>query len=1001
MIEPAWFVPAGFSCRFLGDRVNQHTCAVFALMMVLAALARASEPADSFADYTVLSWTENDGLPSSNILSLTQDADGYIWLGTNEGVVRFDGTRFVRWNALSSTPLPERRVMTLMSASDGSVWVGFGGSGGISRVRDFSVTNYDHRDGIAEDFVISLLEDCERVVWAASPSGLHRFRGERWEKVGLEHGVPDGRISSTYEDRAGNLWIGTTLGIFRRTAGSSWFHRVDAAESFASAFSEDRAGVIWTTDPLVGYRPVAQPRSNGRSQELRGNGTRLIHDRRGQLWVGTMGQGLWQVHPDPASRPQIRLITAEAGLAGNSVRSVIEDRDGNIWIGADGGLSRLSPASVTAVRDMGTVRGVVRSHDGTVWAGTANGLIANPGTVSERRVLPGSNVSAMHEDQRGILWAATNHGLFRRASDRFSAVRLPSQVRPEQIIALTTDRLGNLWLSDTGSGLFRWGNGELANFADRPEIGRRTAYGLYADARGRVWVAFSGGMLAVIDVDERIHVYGPRSGGSFRAIYEGRDNTIWAAGDDGLSRLRDGRFVTANRRNGLPGNTVSAVIEAPDGFLWAGISSGIIRLSPREFDALADDPGYQVRYSFFDRSDGLAGLPMWLGSPTGTGAPDGKLWFVTGGGLAVVDTRSVKETRQKPRARIESVTVDEQRIFAAAGASFPPLTRRLQIDYAAPGSLSSAKIRFRYRLEGHDADWVEAGNRRQVSYTELEPRSYRFRVVANTTEGNWSDAGEVWDFSIQPTFYQTSWFPRLCVGLLLGTIWVAWRLRERRIQQQFSLVLAERTRVGRELHDTLLQSLVGVALQLEALSNSVAYNDAGGPSLREELRRMRMQVEHHVREARQSIWRLRSPRHEPRDLVTALRQAGEDAVAGSEVRFEFVATGEPYPSSPELKEQLLRIAREAIQNSIRHAGPTTIRVQLHSDRHVLRLTVADDGRGFDVSQPRDTQGHYGLKSMQERAELAGGRLSVVSRHGHGTEVETIIPRSSDVYHYAS
>jgi signal transduction histidine kinase len=258
----------------------------------------------------------------------------------------------------------------------------------------------------------------------------------------------------------------------------------------------------------------------------------------------------------------------------------------------------------------------------------------------------------------------------------------------------------------------------------------------------------------------------------------------------------------------------------------------------------------------------------------------------------------------------------------------------------------------------------------------------------------------VWEFSVQPAFYQTSWFPRVCVAVVLGAIWVAWRLRERRIQQQFALVLAERTRVGRELHDTLLQSLVGVALQLEALSNTLASEERAS-SLRDDLRRMRMQVEQHVREARQSIWHLRSPRRQRRDLVAALRHAGEQAVTGSDVRFEFTATGQPHRCSTELEEQLLRIAREAIQNSLLHAGPATIRMELHYDLHSVRLTVADDGRGFDLVQLAHMEGHYGLKSMQERAELAGGRLRVVSTRGKGTEIETIVPTSTDAYDYAS
>lgn len=989
----------------LGNGVNHTPLAVVALMAMVLLIepSYASEAADPLAEYTVLYWTENDGLPSSIISAIAQDSDGYLWLGTNEGVVRFDGTRFVRWNALSRTPLPERRVMSLLASPDGSLWVGFGGSGGVSRIRNLEVTNYDHADGIPEDFVISLTEDRNRIIWAASPSGLYRFGGERWERAGPEGGVPEGRISNIHEDKAGRLWIGTTAGIFRRNAGERTFQQVDAVNNFVNDFSEDPTGTIWTTDPLVGFRRVAQPSGNGRPfQHLRGNGIRLMHDRQGDLWVGTLGQGLWRVRNDRGtnSAAAIQVITADTGLSSNGVRSLFEDGEGNIWVGADGGLHRLSLASVTPVRNLGLVRAVVSSRDGTVWAGTANGLIRNPGADGERRELRTSNVSALHEDRNGTLWVATDRGLLRRAGGRFSPVPLPMNIRPQRIVAMTSDSLGNLWLCDQEVGVFRWNNGQLKAFSPSPELGRRTAYAVQADTRDRVWVALSGGMLAVIEPGEKRQVYGPRTGGSLRTIYEGRGNTIWLGGDDGLSRLSNGRFITASRKNGLPGNAVSAVLEDADGYLWAGVNSGIIRLSPREFDELADNPDYQVRYRIYDRSDGLAGLPLWQGAPTAVGGSEGRLWFVTGEGLTVVDTKKAKESRLKPRARIESVIVDDQRLSPIQGVDLPPLTRRLQIEYASPSSISASatKIRFRYRLEGFDPDWIEAGTRRQVSYTALPPRSYRFRVVANTSDGTWTEGGATWDFSITPAFYQARWFYGMCVMAVLLTLWVAWRLHLRRVQHQFSLVLAERTRVGRELHDTLLQSLVGVALQLEALSERV---DEPSVSVKEYLRRMRMQVEDYVREARQSIWDLRSSKLERRDLVAALRQAGEHATTGAPIRFEFTVTGTPYQCPPRLEEQLLRIAREAIQNGVLHAKATFIRMHLQYEDQSVRLRVADDGRGFDPLQLGDLEGHYGLKSMQERAELAGGQLTIVSNRGKGTEIETVMPISSGAYRYVS
>lgn len=971
----------------------QHTLIVAPALLALALAAgpaRASQPAESSAEYAVLSWTENDGLPSNSIWTMAQDADGYLWLGTNEGVFRFDGVRFAHWNAISRAPLPERRVMSLLSASDGSLWVGYGGSGGVSRIRDLQVTNYTRDDGLVEDFVISFTEDREHVIWATSPSGLYRLRGERWERVGAEYGVPQGRIAAMHEDTAGNFWISTSVGMFRRKPGDTAFHQVDSVDSFVSDFSEDAAGAIWTTDPLLGFREVAPAGAANRpSHQLRGSGTRVLHDRHGNLWVGTLGQGLWRARSDSAAQKTIVVSITSTGLAGNGVRSILEDPDGNIWVGADGGLSRLSLSSVTGIRDLGMVRAVVAARDGTVWAGTAAGLIGNPGTARTRHVLRGSNVTALHEDAHKRLWVASDRGVFRSARERFERVRLPPIIQPARIMAMTSDAAGSLWLTDTGAGVFRWKDGRLKRFDAPPAHGRRTAYDLYADAQNRVWVAFSGGLLAVIEPDEHMRVYGPKAGGSLRAIREGRGGTIWVAGDDGLSRLRDGRFVTATRRNGLPGNAVSAVVVDPDGYVWAGVDSGIVRVNPIEFDALADNPNYRIQYTMHDRTDGLAGLPRRLGAPTAFGGEDGRVWFVTGEGLTIVDSRAVTGSRLTPRAVIESVLADDQRVSTRQHAALPPLTKRLHIEFTAPNVVSLSKVYFRYRLDGFDEDWIEAGTERQVSYTALQPGDYRFRVVARTSEGSWSEARATWDFSIKPAFYQTNAFYQACGLALIGLLWAAWRLRLRHIERQFALVLAERTRMGRELHDTLLQSLVGVALQIEALSKRVV--DQPPSALAEHLRRMRMQVEAYVREARDSIWVLRSPSVERRDLVTALRQVGEHATTGAAVRFEFSVSGTPQQCQPEPEEQILRIAREAIQNGVLHARASVIRLDLQYEEHAVRLRVADDGSGFDSARAGKSDGHYGLKTMQERAELAGGRLTVVSEHGRGTAVETVIP----------
>jgi signal transduction histidine kinase len=611
----------------------------------------------------------------------------------------------------------------------------------------------------------------------------------------------------------------------------------------------------------------------------------------------------------------------------------------------------------------------------------------SPAGVPEAELLK-SSVFALHRAADGTLWAGTDRGLMRFANGRFSPVTLPSGTLLRQIVSIASDSHGALWLCDQEQGLFRWKDRDLTAFSPRAQVSRRTAYGVFVGRDDRIWVALSGGMLGLIGPEQRMELFGPSGDGSLRVVVEGQNNILWIGGDDGLSRFGNGRFVTASRRNGLPGSAVAAVVEDAEGYIWAGVGSAIIQVNPTEFDELAVNPSHQIRYKIYDRSDGLAGDAEWFATPSSVRADDGRLWFVTAGGVSVVDPSALKANRLEPRAQISGVIAD-QHIFDPTQpvTMLRPFTQRLEIEYAAVNFVSPTKVRFRYRLDGFDKEWIDAGTRRQAFYTNLAPRAYRFRVAAVTSEGTWNESGAKWDFSIEPAFYQTRWFYACAMIMILPLVWAGWRLRLRQVQRQFSLVLAERARMSRELHDTLLQSLVGVALQFEGLSHRV---DVASPSLKEHLLRIRMQVEEYIREARESILELRSPRLEPRDLAAALREAGERITTGKPVRFQFETDGTPHRCRQSVEEQLLRIGREALYNAVRHARATHIRVQLRYDRRSLRLRVTDDGIGFDGER---LEGHYGLANMQDRAKQIGGRFKIATDIGKGTEIDTVVPIS--------
>lgn len=953
--------------------------------------AHASETDESLADYTLASWSTKDGLPSNVIWAITQGPEGYLWLATEGGLVRFDGVRFVIWDSVGLVPLPKAPARSLHIARDSSLWVGFGGAGGVSRIHNGQLWNYGERDGIARGVVTSLAEDGQGVIHAGNNTGLYRFSGGRWDKVGPERGLPDSPVDSIYADRSGSFFVGTAAGISQRPAGSTRFQPIDAFDDFGRGFrglSQDAAGRLWVTDSVVGFRKLGERKPPARGAQ-QGRGSRLLHDRHGNLWVATMGQGLWRVSGEAAaSAPRIET----ARVLGT--RSLFEDRDGNIWTGAGDGLIRLTKPQVTPVTNLGLVAGVEATPDGRVWVSTADELIrfskVRGEWQSERQQLPHGDVKALHADEEGALWVATTSSLVRFVAGHPTTLPIPGNRPLHRINTIASEVGGDLWISDRDQGLFHWERGHPEGFHLVPGLGNIRVTSTYVDRSGRLWFSSTAGRLGVIDRDGKVQTFGPQDGlgaGPYNAIHEDRRHVLWVGGSEGLNRLVNGRFQRVNVASRFR-NFVQAIVEDDDGDLWLGTGAGIAWVRRNELEKSATLPSAETQFTLYDGADGSAGLPVGFGSRSAIHARDGTLWFVTGRGLTIVDPRSLKTGRAPAKVKIEEANADDQTLSPAAEARLPPRTARLQIDYTALELTSPQKIRFRYRLEGFDADWIDAGSRRQALYTHLPPRKYRFHVVASHSDGSWNEPGAVWDFSIRPMFYQTSWFVALCVlALSLGT-WAAWQLHVRHIRREFALVLGERVRLSREIHDTMLQSLVGVALQCDAVSNSLDTPSAA----RDQLVRIRKHVEDFIREARQSIWNLRSPALERSDLAAALRESGKRATDGRPVGFDLHVSGAPYRSAPGVEEQLLRIGQEAVLNAVQHAQADRVRVELEYGDESLVLRVSDNGHGFDPAFAADEpEGHYGLVSMKERAEQIGGRFNLATSADAGTVVETVVP----------
>jgi signal transduction histidine kinase/ligand-binding sensor domain-containing protein len=955
--------------------------------LVVAAIVAAAPP-ESFGqtvrrgldDYTVTTWNENDGLSASHVTALAQDRDGYLWIGTDVGLVRFDGVRFERFARLGDTQLPFGVVSTLLSAKDRSLWIGLGGPG-VTRMRDGTFVSYAARDGI-DGAPYSLLEDRDGIIWAGTSRGLFRFDGQRWQAAGLG----DRAVVALHQDRLGRIWVAAREAVLRRETPGDRFepvHDIELSSNIWQAFSEDSSGGVWISDFREGFRridaaAVASPRS--------GWGVRLLHDRRANLWVATRGQGLWRVREPARGNPVPEVLTMADGLASNAVQSVFEDAEGNIWVGTYAGLQRLTPRRVTPVNDLPIARATVSTPDGRVWIGTTTGLIqAAPGVrrqYQEAQGLPGRVVLASSSDARGRLWVATERALARFSDGRFSTVvTVPSDRR---IFSIAVSD-GTVWVRDVLFRLQRFSeDGAPVEMDGVPDAFRTAAVSLSADRAGRLWIGSDGGRLGVRDPGGAFRTFDLGIGITW-AIFEDASGTMWFGGDNGLASLQGGRIVTISAANGLPSGVYS-IVEDEEQILWVGLRSGIARLEKAGVAKAAASPGHQLQFRLFTSADGVAGVAVAEGSPTAVRARDGRLWFATSGGATVIHPRHVGEPRPAVRAHVEAIVADTRHLDPVADLELPPRTSHVQFVFTARTLTDSVRVQFRYRLDGQDRDWVDAGTTRQASYTNLSPGRYRFLLRGTSGDGSWSDPA-VLAFTVRPAFYQTAWFQGLTLLAFMAVIGTVWWRHERRVRGQFALVLAERIRMSRAIHDTLLQGLAGLALQLDDLSHGA---DAP-PTTRDRVRRIRRQVEDHIREARQSILDLRSPALDARPLADAIRAAGLRAVNGRPVAFTFEAHGTPRPCSAAVEEQLLYVCQEAVTNAVRHGRPTTVRVGLEYDDEVVRVEVRDDGCGFDPAGLTQADGHCGVSSMQERAAQVHGRLTITSSPGRGTQVELVAP----------
>jgi len=959
----------------------------------------ALNPRRTLTQYTRTIWTQEHGLPQDTIRAITQTQDGYLWLGTDEGLAQFDGYDFVVFNKENGA-LPSNTISALWAAGDGTLWIGT--PGGLTRYRDRKFTTYTKKDGLADAFVNSIAEDRSGALWIAAGNFLSRFQNGKFTNYGTREGLPITSMRAVRIGRDGALYVAGFSGIARRE-GDKFVTVLDRAAlggDIVITFIEDSHGNLWiaSSSGLVLRTPAGKIQFYKTKDGLPDNIVRsLWEDRDGNLWAGTNG-GLARLENG-------RFVSKPLGSSHERdwVRSIYEDAQGSLWFGMNSGLIRLRDDIFTIYGETEGLPSdepttVYQDRGGRIWIGFHDrGLVQlgpRPKVYTIRDGLPSNEIFSIREDSRGDLLIATRAGPSRMHDGHFSNRVIDDPMNRSIVFDFLEDRQGRLWLASPGG--LRELEGEHAhNVTPGGPLLNNSVVVLCETRDGGLWAGSYGeGLWRVKDGQSRLYTMANGlSSDQIRSLVEDHDGTLWIGTfGGGLNAMRDGQFFHVTTKEGLLSDNISHVEDDGRGSLWLSTTRGICRVRKQELNDYAARKTPSVRPVNYGVADGLRSAQCAPGYPTsggGTATRDGRLWFPTSRGLAVLNPNETRPAIPAPLVHLLEVTVDGQPVPFSTPVDIAPGSGRVQFRYTGINLSAPEQIRYSYRLEGLDGDWVTSAGRRVTNYNSLPHGRYRFIVKAAMPGGPSSEAS--FSFHLLPHFYETAWFRYLCAILAAAGIWALYRLRLRQIRERFALVLEERARLAREIHDTLAQGFVGISSQLDA----VALTLNGHLDLaRKHLDLARKMVRHSLTEARRSVMDLRASALEGHDLPAALSQAARQWTAGSPVEVHIDVGGQSPKLPEEMEQHLLRIAQEAVTNTVKHAHAKRVRIRLEMQNSRLNMVVSDDGEGFEQTDAfSEIGGHFGLLGMRERAERLGGELQLRSQPGQGTQVEVTVPLS--------
>jgi len=968
------------------------------LACLAAPMPRAEEePPSAPGDYLLQKWDVDDGLPDDAIAAITQTRDGYLWIGTARGLARFDGVRFRLFTAANTPALVSGNIRFLTEDSDGALWISLS-RGGIVRHRKGAFETMARPTDNPANWPTSLVADSEGGVWLGLPRlRAARWRDEQWTQFGETDGIAGSGAVNCIAGYHGRTWFTTetSCGFFdgsrfitlttdvplpqfqpRRDDGC-WLARANVLQKF-----NERGETL-----LMGQMPWS-----GGAAEIQ----TLLETQDGVLWVGTKGQGLYRL--DDAGIERVK-------TSHNFVTAIHEDHEGNLWVGTGGGgLNRLRLRGIRLYDARSGLPGdvvysICEDNDSALWFGSrspgALRLIGRRFTLfTNTNGWPGGIVTTLCADRNGGVWFGTlAEGLVRWQGGVFRNAGL----KGERIESLFQDREGALWIGTSRAGLLLWRDGKVTRFPTKDGLSDVTA--LAEDGAGHLWAGTQQGELFWRG-DGSFQRFNRGDGlpdGAVHTILADGTESLWIGTRRGLVRFDGSKFKQITMRHGLPDDDIRQIVADDDGNLWFGSSRGLFRAARHDLDEVAAGQRATVDCVTYGRSDGLGSFEFVEGGYNAAcRARDGRFWFATRRGAVEVNPRTLVVSFEPPPVHIEELIVDgkPRPLLASGRAEIPPLPDRIELRYTAPSLTAPAKVRFRYRLENVDDDWIEAGAERAATYLHMPPGNYRFHVTACSSEGVWNPHGTSLDFTVRAAVWQTGWFRAAALVTLLALLAAIIRIivlhrvrhRLRALERQHALE-EERARIAKNMHDDLGARLTRIALLSES-----ARNDAG---LASEAAARAEKISRAAREVSQTldeiVWTVNPGNDTLERLIGYLSDHATEYLAAAGIRLsqDLPERVPAAPISSDVRHGLLLAVKEALNNAVKHAAATEIKLSIVVEPQSLCVRIADNGRGFDLDAARAAG--QGLANMRERLSAAAGSCQIKSESGKGTSVTFTLP----------